>query len=233
MSKEQTQHIGTIKISDFALRHFDPKFGGTKILNLDPVSFEQHLNTFKDIYFNQPEDRMIDKSTGHVRVDILDGYAPFCKLLVMSNATDCRTGTLPITLENYQYLRSGYSARRDSELPVLSRWLELPLGKPKAKYTVTILYSKEQIDKEAKSDYNKKIAKGGIDNIGIEPPTPFEGDWGVVAIQGTMYPKDDPIPPVTMIRNHLGLNFGGSGVKINDEEYEKSVIFWKKNAIVK
>ena len=51
---------------------------------------------------------------------------------------------MPITLENYQYIRSGYSARRDSELPTFSRWLELPLGKPKAEWLCIVCYDKEQ-----------------------------------------------------------------------------------------
>ena len=56
-----------------------------------------------------------------VSIKIEDGYADFCKLLIVPNFTNARTGTLPITLENYQYLRTGYFSRRKDELPVLSR----------------------------------------------------------------------------------------------------------------
>jgi hypothetical protein len=212
--KEQTERLGTIKISDFALRHFDQEFGGTKILNLEPKDFEQYLNTFANQYFDKPEERFIDKADGHVRVDILDGYAPFCKLLVMANITDAITGTMPLTLGTYPYLRSGYSARRESELPVLSRWLDLPLGKPKAKYTVSVLYSKAQMDKEAKSEYEKTLAKGGIDAIGLEAPEPFGADWGVVAILGQMTPREEPMKPMTMMRNYMDISMGGSGMKL-------------------
>lgn len=230
--KEQKERLGTIKISEFALRHFDPKFGGTKILNLEPKQFEQYLNTFKDLYFDKPEDRFMDD--GDVRVDILDGYAPFCKLLVMANITDAKTGSLKITDANYSFLRHGYSARRDDELAVFGRWFDFPPGieKPKAKYTIAILYDKTQMDKEFRSDYDKAISKGGVDSIGLEAPVEFDADWGVVAIQGTMLPKDDPMPPATMIRNHMGLEFGGSGVEIDEDEYKESVKFWEQNAIV-
>lgn len=232
--KEQTERLGTIKISEFALRHFDHKFGGTKILSMEPKDFEQYLNTFKDLYFDKPEDRMIDSVDGHVRVDILDGYAPFCKLLVMANITDAKTGSLPITDANYQFLRHGYSARRDDELAVLGRWFDFPPGikKPTAKYTVSILYDKAQMNKELRSEYDKKMANGGVDSFGLEAPEEFDADWGVVAIQGTMLPKDDPMPPATMIRNHMGLEFGGSGVEIDEDEYKESVKFWEQNAIV-
>lgn len=265
--KEQTERLGTIKISEFALRHFDHKFGGTKILSMEPKDFEQYLNTFKDLYFDKPEDRMIDSVDGHVRVDILDGYAPFCKLLVMANITDAKTGSLPITDANYQFLRHGYSARRDDELAVLGRWFDFPPGikKPTAKYTVSILYDKAQMNKELRSEYDKKMANGGVDSFGLEAPEEFDADWGVVAILGQMTPKEEPMQPITMMRNYMDISMGGSGMKLPvppqkpnvpevselmseykkaldiykeeikefNEKYEKSVEFWKHNAIVK
>lgn len=212
--KEQKERLGTIKISEFALRHFDPKFGGTKILNLEPKQFEQYLNTFKDLYFDKPEDRFMDD--GDVRVDILDGYAPFCKLLVMANITDAKTGSLKITDANYSFLRHGYSARRDDELAVFGRWFDFPPGieKPKAKYTIAILYDKAQMDKEFRSDYDKAISKGGLDSIGLEAPEEFGADWGVVAILGQMTPKEEPMKPITMMRNYMDISMGGSGMKL-------------------
>ena len=39
--------------------------------------------------------------------------------------------------------------------------------------------------------------------------------------------------PITMMRNSLGKEEGGSGVSMNREEYKKSVDFWEKNAIIK
>jgi len=214
--KEQTKRLGTIKLSEFSLRHFDPKFGGTKILNLEPKAFEQYLNVFSNQYFDKPEERYIDKSAGHVRVNILDGYAPFCKLLVMANITDAKTGTLPITDANYQFLRHGYSARREDELAVFGRWFDFPPGirKPKAKYTISILYDRAQMNKELRSDYDKTMAKGGVDSFGLEAPEEFDADWGVVAILGQMTPNEEPMKPITMMRNYMDISMGGSGMKL-------------------
>ena len=39
--------------------------------------------------------------------------------------------------------------------------------------------------------------------------------------------------PITMMRNALGKEKGGSGVTLNRQEYIKSVEFWSKNAIIK
>lgn len=217
--KEQTR-LGTIKLTDFALRHFDPEFGGTKILNTEPKNFEGYLNIFANMYFDKPEERMIDENL--VRVNILDGYAPFCKLLVLKNFTDAKTGTLPITVENYRYLRSTYSARRSDELPVLSRWFDFPPGiqKPKAEYIIAVLYDKKQIDKEAQVMYEKSKEKEDIETIGADAPLPFDADWGVVAILGQMQPKEEPMPPITMMRNYMPIEFGGSGVNLKEKPKE-------------
>jgi len=205
-----------IKITEFAKRHFDKNFGGTKILNFSPEDFENKIN------------KLIKESNDIDGDDykILQGYAPFCQLLVVNNFTNARVGSLPITLENYQYLRSGYSARRDSELPVFSRWLELPLGKPKAEWLVLVLYDKEQIDKEG------RITEGE-QNDPNEKYIPFNADWGVVAILGQSHSKEEPMKPETMLRNALGIDEGGSGVKLDREKYLESVEFWSKNATVK
>lgn len=198
-----------IKLTDFALRHFDPKFGGTKILDKTALQFEAEINHPLYLEFFD--------------LEAFEGYAPFCKLWPIKNFTDARVGSLPITLTNYQYLRSGYSARRDSELPVFSRWLDLPVGKPKAEYLMLVLYSQEQVNEEAKSD-----AAAGKNHY-----TPFDADWGIVAILGQSHAKEEPMKPETMIRNSLGIKEGGSGHPLNREAYLKSVEFWEVNATVK
>jgi hypothetical protein len=186
----------SIKLTDFSLRHFEEDFAGTKVLTMTPTEYEEALN----------------KETP---IQILDGYADFCKILVFDNTTTVRCGSMPIDMCNTQYMKSGYSARTDEELPVLSRWFELPYGiePPYAKYMNVIIYSKEQMEKEDKK--------------------PFDADWGIVSIQGTMEMGPDPIPPITMMRNALGIEHGGSGVEIDIEEYKRSVEFWNNNLIIK
>lgn len=205
-----------IKITEFAERHFDKSFGGTKVLDTTKEKFEEHINFLVETYGCFRENRE-SYSDGIVKLVI--GYAPFCKLLIVENFTDARVGSMPITLENYQYLRSGYSTRRDSELPTFSRWFELPLSKPKAKYLSIVLYSKEQIDKEAKEE-NECFVE-------------FDADWGIVAILGQSHNGVEPMKPETMIRNALGIKEGGSGVPLDREKYMESVNFWDKNATVK
>lgn len=194
-----------VKLTEFGARHFDPKFGGTKILKVTPEDFQKHL-----------DDLLRDDLPEGFKPKLIDGYAPFCKLWPIHNFTDARVGSLPITLANYPFLRSGYSARRENEFPVFSRWLELPLGKPRAEWLMLVLYSNEQLNKENK-----------------ENAAPFDADYGIVAILGQSHDKEEPMKPETMIRNALGISEGGSGVPLNREAYLKSVEFWERHATVK
>jgi len=160
-----------------------------------------------------------------------NGYADFCKIVCGPNTPQCRTGTIPITIENYQYLRSGYSSRTPQEFAVLSRWFELPLPPPVANHLILVLYTREQLLKEHEAQWSGKTCAGQ------EADVPFEldedTDYGIVTILAQMESEVNPIPPVTIMRNALGMEQGGSGVPIDPEAYSKSVEFWSQNAIVR
>lgn len=138
----------------------------------------------------------------------LEGYAPFCRLHVHRNWTSTRCLAVPITDGNRHLLRSDYEARNTSELPVLVRWFE-GIDPPVAAYLIPILYSREQLAKEG---------------------TPIDADWGVVGCMYTMEPAETPMAPITMLRNALGVEEGGSGVPIDREAYRRSVEFWRTHA---
>ncbi len=186
-------------IDTFGKRHFDPKFGGTKILNMDSEEFENRLS--------------------NEETSLIDSSMEFCKYIIIPNFTKAKSGSHEITVENYQYLRTGYSARRNGELPVLSRWFEFPIEMPPAKYLQLVLYSKDQIVKESKSR-NEEIDSDLT-------------DWNIVAILGQNSGIVEPMVPITMMRNALGMEEGGNGEKLNKEEYQKSIDFWSKMATVK
>lgn len=141
----------------------------------------------------------------------LRGYAPFCDLLVYDNWTGASAGTMRITDENKHLLRSDYLSRTADELPVLTRWFEMD-DIPKADYLVLAVYSAEQLKKEG---------------------APIDGRWGIVAVLGQMQPNEEPMPPITAMRNALGMAEGGSGVPLDRKNYLHSVEFWRKHAVVK
>lgn len=72
-----------------------------------------------------------------------------------------------------------------------------------------ILYSREQLAREG---------------------SPIEADWGVVGCLYTMEPQAIPMAPITMMRNALGVEEGGSGVALDREAYRQAVAFWEAHA---
>lgn len=165
---------------------------------------EPRRNTIQDCTPEQFERRLNEETP----VAVLNGYAPFCKLHVHRNWTTTRCMTIPIDDGNRHRLRTAYEARTKDELPVLVRWFE-GVDPPIAAYLIAILYSREQMAKEG---------------------TPTDADWGVVGCLYTMTPEETPMTPITMMRNALGVEEGGSGVSLDREAYRQSVAFWESNA---
>ncbi|MGB0133220.1 DUF3228 family protein [Dokdonella sp.] len=165
---------------------------------------ESRRNTIRDCTSEEFELRL----NTNPPLKVLDGYAPFCKLHVHENWTSTRCIALPVTDENRACLRSAYEARSSDELPVLVRWFE-GVDPPVASYLVPILYSREQLKKE-----------GAL----------ISADWGVVGCLYTSEPNEIPMAPITMMRNALGVEQGGSGVPLDRLAYNRSVAFWDKHA---
>jgi hypothetical protein len=165
---------------------------------------EPRRNTIQDVSAEQFERHLNE----HAPLKVLDGYAPFCKLHVHRNWTSTRCLTVPITEANRHLLRSDYEARNSAELPVLVRWFE-GIEPPVADYLVVILYSREQMAKEG---------------------TPIDADWGIVGCMYTSAPDEIPMAPITMMRNALGVEEGGSGVAIDREAYARSIAYWRTHA---
>lgn len=161
-------------------------------------------NTIQEITASQFEQEL----NARTPLQVLPGYAPFCVLHVHANWTSTRCLTAPITEANRHLLCSRYEARNERELPVLVRWFE-GLEPPVANYLLPILYSAEQLAKEG---------------------SPIDGDWGVVGCLYTSEPAEIPMAPVTMMRNALGVEEGGSGVPLDSAAYRRSVAFWSENA---
>ena len=149
---------------------------------------------------------------------LVDGYAPFCKHLFLENPTPTRCSFAAVTEANRPLLRSGYLARREGELPVLERWFE-GLEAPRALWLDLILYSHAQLLEEAKS---------GLDEDAVP-----DCDWGLVSVIATLEPVEPPMPPITQMRNSLGIAEGGSGQPIDRAAYARAVEFWERHASIR
>ena len=179
----------SIVLTEFARSRLFREQRRNTIQDCTPEQFERHLNEVPPL-------------------DVLEGYAPFCKLHVHRNWTSTRCLAAPITEANRHLLRSAYEARSTDELPVLVRWFE-GLEPPVANYLVVILYDRAQLAKEG---------------------TVIDADFGVVGCMYTAEPVETPMAPITMMRNALGVEEGGSGVPLDREAYARSVAFWRAHA---
>ena len=180
----------SIALTDFArARLFPREPRRNAIQDCTPAELERHLNESPPL-------------------EVLDGYAPFCKLHVHPNWTSTRCLAVPVNDANRHLLRSAYEARTTGELPVLVRWFE-GVDPPVAAFLVVILYSREQLLKEG---------------------TTVDADWGVVGCMYTAEPEETPMAPITMMRNALGVDEGGSGVALDRDAYLRSVAFWSTHA---
>lgn len=140
---------------------------------------------------------------------LVPGYADFCSHLFVPNFTDAGVNAVEITPDNEPLLRSGYRSRQENEPPVLMRWFE-GVEPQVAKLLDVILYTAPKLKEE-----------------GIK----IDGDWGIVSILGVMQPQENPMPTQTMLRNALGIEYGGSGVPLDPGKYNESVAFWSIHAI--
>jgi hypothetical protein len=190
-------------IDRFVLRQFqDPKYTGTRI-PCDPQVFEDKVN---EAYEN-----------GTSR--LVDGYAPFCKHLFIPNFASVKCGYTEIESVR-QYVKSGYEARQEGELPVMVQWVDsADVEPPEATFLDVILYSREQISLE-------NIAMG-------ETPPETDAPWGIISVKGQLCDYELPMQPITVMRNALGKAEGGSGVPLKREEYMKSVEFWTRHVAIK
>eukprot|EP01027_Heterolobosea_sp_BB2_P016647 GEZU01023671.1.p1 GENE.GEZU01023671.1~~GEZU01023671.1.p1 ORF type:complete len:246 (-),score=66.99 GEZU01023671.1:66-707(-) len=212
MSSNNNDGTVTIGMDPFAYRQFDdPKYaGGTIFEDIDKFEFLKRVNQiFKEKYNSKEE-------------SLKPGYAPFCKHLIIENFTSAKVNCLKITPENEHLLKTGYQARTPQELPVLGRWFPASAVKDiwtVAKYLDIILYSREQVIEETKA-------------MGKNPDSAPQEDWAIVAIKAQDEDYETPMTPITMMRNALGKEEGGSGVKLDRQKYLEAVEYWKDRAVV-
>lgn len=203
--------MNKIEYDPFVNRQFSPGFSGTKV---DLEIKQELLDVINDTY---------QYGLGDIG-QLLDSEWNFCKYLVIKNDFGIKCAVREITLDIYPYIRTDYVSRTPEELPILTRFAQLPPGfkGQVANYVVFVLYSREQLDKEFKP--KEEGQEFYFDN---------SVEWGIVSIMGTMEPKPDPLVPITIMRNSLGIEEGGNGEVLNKKVYNESVEFWSKYILVK
>jgi hypothetical protein len=57
-------------------------------------------------------------------------------------------------------------------------------------------------------------------------------EWGIISIKAQDHGYETPMQPITMLRNALGADQGGSGVELKRDLYQQSVDFWSKHVSI-
>eukprot|EP01095_Lingulamoeba_sp_RSL-Kostka_P005480 TRINITY_DN1681_c0_g1_i1.p1 TRINITY_DN1681_c0_g1~~TRINITY_DN1681_c0_g1_i1.p1 ORF type:complete len:206 (-),score=73.02 TRINITY_DN1681_c0_g1_i1:213-830(-) len=201
-------------------------FVKNSFINIIPFAyklFEGEAPKFTDINKEDFVDR-VNEIYENDNLELVEGYAPFCKHLFIPNFTNAISDTVELTEENMHLVRTDYKARTEKELPVLERWFPRELLEennyviPKGEWLDIILYSKEQILIESRA---------------MNEPEDQESEWGIVSVKVQQENYECPMQPITMLRNSLGKEYGGSGVPLEEDKYQQSVEFWKKYVLVK
>ena len=128
---------------------------------------------------------------------------------------------MQVNRSNVKKLKTGYIKRAENELPVLSRWFERDSTiRARARFLDVILYSKAQVQLES-------------NHTGV--PDPFahiDYEYAIVGVKPQNEFEETPMQPITLMRNALGKEFGGSGVPLNATMYNKAVDYWSRHAVV-
>lgn len=150
-----------------------------------------------------------------------EGYAPFCKHVILPNFTQLPPFCMAITPHNETDLCTDYAARNNLELPVLRRFFPRATypNRPPARFLDIILYSREQIEREGRA-------------VGRPPGLDKDYDWAIVSFKAQDEDAELPMTPITMMRNAVGPEQGGSGEPLDREKYLTAVGFWSEHAEV-
>ena len=199
-------------LDQFAFRSFD-KTRTSNYINMDKQDF---LNKVNELYKSESQ--------------LVEGYAPFCKHLFVENfVKGLKSCHIEINKDTEKLIISKYDSRQKNELPVLVRYIDLnSIDKEKiedAKYLDLILYSKEQIISE--------MTEMKFEEKEINEMKNKDFDWGIISIKPLNVNHELPFVPITIMRNSLGKNEGGSGVPIDRKKYMEGVEFWSKNVELK
>ena len=194
----------TFFLDDFAVRQWDDeRYSGTRIAH-DKADFV----------------RKIQEAHESGKSPLVDGYAPFCKHVFVENFVGAKVGNVEITKSNEHLLKSGYSARSAAELAVLTRWFQASdVEAPEATHLDVILYSREQLELE----------RAAVPSKSERPPLP-NAPWGIISVKAQSEDYETPMQPITMMRNALGREQGGSGVPLEKDKYDASVAYWANHA---
>jgi len=127
-------------------------------------------------------------------------------MMIPVNPEKFRSGTIFITESTP--LQASFEARRIGEEPFINVLAKGP--KSVAKRVDVVVYSKEVLDENNEATTN--------------------AEWEIVNICAYYNGTEDPMHPITMMRNFLGLHGGTKGV-FTAQQFAESIRFWGQHAM--
>lgn len=194
-----------IEYTEFVKRQFNNNFSGTSIE-------EKYI-----------DDIIKDLNAEYEKCTYASDVGDFCIYVSVPNKYNIYSPVADIKTIKKRWINTQYVSRVETELKVLTRTAEVPFWykQSKSKYLVAVLYSKEQLLKE----YNSapKLYQFELSD---------DCEYGIVALLSSENFVPDPMTPITMMRNALGVKEGGNGVKLNRTLYNNSVDFWDNHILI-
>lgn len=96
-----------------------------------------------------------------------------------------------------------------------------------------ILYSREQINKENEALPSEDRSTTEDDNTEKEMEKMLQSvPWGLISVKAQNEDHETPMLPITMMRNALGRDEGGSGVPLDRVKYNAAVEYWARHAVI-
>jgi len=136
-----------------------------------------------------------------------EGYMPGVKLVPVP-AAGFYAGVVALTAE--MPLQAVFAARREGEEPYIEVRAAAAAKQPAAAVDI-VIYSHEVLAKDGDAS--------------------SDAPWEVISINARLDADPEPLTPMAMARNFLGLAGGSEGASYTAEEFARAIIYWNQHAM--
>jgi hypothetical protein len=136
-----------------------------------------------------------------------DGHMPGVKLVPVP-AEGFYAGV--VALSAGTPLQAVYTARREGEEPFIEVRAAASAKQPAAAVDI-VIYSHDVLAKDGDAS--------------------SEAPWEVISINARLDVEPEPLSPMAMARNFLGLPGGSKGAEYTAEDFARSVVYWSQHAM--
>jgi hypothetical protein len=115
-----------------------------------------------------------------------------------------------VALEPETPLQAVYTARRDGEAPYVEVRVPAAQKQPAAAVDI-VIYSHEVLARDGDAS--------------------SELPWEVISVNARLDEEPEPLSPMAMARNFLGLPGGSEGAEYTAEDFARAIVYWSQHAM--